>query len=50
MSGAFLWVEWTTQNQVERAWEEARVFGAGSEMATKLQTEWRRMRDQRELY
>jgi hypothetical protein len=29
---------------------EARVLGAGSEMATKLQTEWRRMRDQRELY
>jgi hypothetical protein len=29
---------------------EARILGAGSEMATRLQTEWRRMMDQRELY
>jgi hypothetical protein len=29
---------------------EARVLGAASEMATKLQMEWRRMRDLRELY
>ena len=29
MSGAFLWVEWTTQNQVERAWEGSQGFGGG---------------------
>jgi hypothetical protein len=29
MSGAFLWVEWTTQNQVERAWERSQGFGGG---------------------
>lgn len=29
MSGAFLWIEWTTQNQVQRAWEGSQGFGGG---------------------
>ncbi len=29
MSGAFLWVQWTTQNQVERGREGSQSFGGG---------------------
>jgi hypothetical protein len=48
--GPFFGLNGRRRIKLKERGREARVLGAGSEMATKLQTEWRRMRDQRELY